>query len=123
MSEGRTFGDLLRQHRLQAGLSQQELADRAGLSPRGVSGPGAGESLTHCLDWVAAPEGAHGRPARATQLFGAADAQWRACGAVRYAPERPVYEPDLATVRAAPDEEAFAAAWAVERGLHTTRSD
>ena len=31
------FGDLLRRHRLTAGLSQEELAERAGLSVRGVS--------------------------------------------------------------------------------------
>lgn len=33
----RAFGDLLKRHRLAAGLSQEELAERAGLSPRGVS--------------------------------------------------------------------------------------
>src|SRR5919204_2840562 len=32
-----TFADLLRRHRLGAGLSQQVLAERAGLSPRGLS--------------------------------------------------------------------------------------
>ena len=32
-----SFGDLLRQHRLAAGLTQEELADRAGLSVRGLS--------------------------------------------------------------------------------------
>jgi predicted ATPase len=32
-----TFGDLLRRHRLAAGLSQVELAERAGLSLRGIS--------------------------------------------------------------------------------------
>ncbi len=31
------FGDLLRQHRLAAGLTQEELAERAGLSRRGIS--------------------------------------------------------------------------------------
>ena len=31
------FADLLKRHRLAAGLSQEELAERAGLSPRGVS--------------------------------------------------------------------------------------
>ena len=31
------FGDLLRRHRLTAGLSQDELTERAGLSDRGVS--------------------------------------------------------------------------------------
>jgi predicted ATPase/DNA-binding XRE family transcriptional regulator len=32
-----TFGDLLRQHRLAAGLTQEALAERAGLSRRGIS--------------------------------------------------------------------------------------
>ena len=32
-----SFGDLLRQHRLKAGLTQEELAERAGLSKRGIS--------------------------------------------------------------------------------------
>jgi predicted ATPase/class 3 adenylate cyclase len=32
-----TFGKLLRQHRLAAGLSQEELAEKAGLSPHGIS--------------------------------------------------------------------------------------
>ncbi|MBW3632806.1 MAG: helix-turn-helix domain-containing protein [Chloroflexi bacterium] len=32
-----TFGELLRQHRLAAGLIQEELAERAGLSARGIS--------------------------------------------------------------------------------------
>ncbi len=31
------FGSLLREHRIQAGLTQEALAERAGLSPRGVS--------------------------------------------------------------------------------------
>ena len=31
------FGELLKRYRLAAGLSQEELAERAGLSPRGVS--------------------------------------------------------------------------------------
>lgn len=33
---GETFGSLLRHHRLAAGLSQEALAERAGLSPRGI---------------------------------------------------------------------------------------
>src|SRR5215211_6433396 len=31
------FGDLLRRHRLAAGLTQEELAERAGVSTRGIS--------------------------------------------------------------------------------------
>src|SRR4029453_4661637 len=36
MSTSLTFGDLLRQHRLAAGLTQEALAERAGLSEHGV---------------------------------------------------------------------------------------
>ena len=32
-----SFGQLLRRHRLAAGLSQEALSERAGLSPRGIS--------------------------------------------------------------------------------------
>src|SRR5690348_8818505 len=37
MGEGLLFGDLLRRHRLAAGLTQEELAERAGLSARAIS--------------------------------------------------------------------------------------
>jgi transcriptional regulator with XRE-family HTH domain len=37
MSRRRSLGTLLRQHRLAAGLSQEQLAERAGLSRRGIS--------------------------------------------------------------------------------------
>src|SRR3979411_713443 len=37
MGDESTFADLLRRHRLAAGLTQQELAERAGLSLRGLS--------------------------------------------------------------------------------------
>jgi transcriptional regulator with XRE-family HTH domain len=36
-SEPLAFGDLLRQHRLAAGVTQEELAERAGISARGIS--------------------------------------------------------------------------------------
>ena len=36
-SDSPFFGDLLRQHRLAAGLTQEELAERAGMSARGIS--------------------------------------------------------------------------------------
>ena len=34
---GATFGELLRDHRRAAGLTQEELAERAGVSPRSIS--------------------------------------------------------------------------------------
>src|SRR6266852_4612353 len=36
MATSLTFGDLLRQHRLAAGLTQQALAEQAGLSEHGI---------------------------------------------------------------------------------------
>jgi tetratricopeptide (TPR) repeat protein len=71
-----------------------------------------GQPLADGLDWLAAVEGAEGEVTRAARLFGAAEAQWRASGAVRYAPDQPVYERDVASVRAKLDEDAFEAAWA-----------
>lgn len=37
-----TFADLLRRHRTMAGLTQEDLADRAGLSAKGISDLEAG---------------------------------------------------------------------------------
>jgi hypothetical protein len=44
-------------------------------------------------------------------LFGAAEAQWRASGGARFAPDRTAYERDVADVRAQLDDSAFVAAW------------
>jgi tetratricopeptide (TPR) repeat protein len=59
----------------------------------------AGHSLADCLDWPAAVATAQGRPLKAARLFGAAEAQWRVSGAVRYAPERAAYECDVDDAR------------------------
>jgi hypothetical protein len=72
----------------------------------------AGMTLADCLDWLAAVADAGGRPRVAAVLFGAADTQWHASGGVRYAPERPLYEAELARVQANLPANAFAAAWA-----------
>lgn len=37
MAQSQPFGELLKRHRLDAGLTQEDLADRAGLSPHGIS--------------------------------------------------------------------------------------
>jgi hypothetical protein len=71
-----------------------------------------GQPLADGLDWLAAIEGAVGEPGRAARLFGAADVQWQASGAVRYASDQPGYDRDVASVRAKLDEDVFAAAWA-----------
>jgi hypothetical protein len=72
----------------------------------------AGHTLADCLDWLAAVEGSAAELLNAARLFGAADAQWKSSGAVRYAPERPAYAADLARVRDQLDSSTFAAAWA-----------
>jgi non-specific serine/threonine protein kinase len=77
----------------------------------------AGHSLADCLDWLAAVECAAGKPDRAAHLFGAAEAQWLASGAVRYAPDRSAYEHDLGSVRAQLDPKTFAGAWAEGHAL------
>ena len=54
---------------------------------------------------------------RAARLFGAAEAWWLACGAVRNAPEQQAYEHDVAGVRAQLEGSAFSAAWAEGRAM------
>src|SRR5262245_54316257 len=60
MQERAAFGDLLRRHRLAAGLTQEALAERTGLSVRGISDlergarrtpqPGTVQRLLQALD-------------------------------------------------------------------------
>jgi len=76
-----------------------------------------GPYLAEALEWLAAVESAEGQVIRAARLFGAADAWWRACGAVRYAPDQLAYERDVADLRARFKEGAFAAAWAEGRAM------
>ena len=71
-----------------------------------------GQALADCLDWQAALEAEEGDLERAARLFGAADTQWRTSGAHRYAPDEAAYGRDLADVRSAVDDQAFAAGWA-----------
>jgi len=72
----------------------------------------AGHTLADCLDWLAAVADTDGRPREAAVLFGAAEAQWQATGAVRYAPERAAYAAELARVQEQLAAAEFAAAWA-----------
>jgi len=72
----------------------------------------AGHSLADCLDWLAAVADADGRPRYAAVLFGAADAQWQASGAIRYAPERARYAAEVVKVQAKLSAAEFASAWA-----------
>jgi predicted ATPase/DNA-binding XRE family transcriptional regulator len=74
-----------------------------------------GWPLADSLDWLAAIAVAQGDTIRAARLFGAAEAQWRASGAVRYAPDQPVYERDVTNGRTKLDKDTFEAAWAEGR--------
>src|SRR5438876_5984590 len=47
------FGEALRNHRRAAGFTQEELAERAGISPRSISGLERGEGATPRRDTVA----------------------------------------------------------------------
>ena len=77
----------------------------------------AGHTLADCLDWLAALADVQGRPRHAAVLFGAADAQWEASHAVRYAPDRAKYEVELGLVQAKLSPDEFAEAWAEGRRL------
>jgi hypothetical protein len=79
----------------------------------------AGLPVADTLDWLAAVALAHDDVVRAARLFGAAEAQWRASGAVRYAADQPAFERDLAAVRARLDERTFANAWTEGRAMNT----
>src|SRR5437016_4340286 len=54
------FGDALRSHRRAAGLTQEELAERAGVSPRSISGLERGEGATPRRDTLSLLERALG---------------------------------------------------------------
>jgi predicted ATPase len=82
----------------------------------------AGQALTDSLDWLAAVVGACGDAVDAARLLGAADAQWQASGAVRYAPDQSAYERDAANVRAQFDERTFAVAWTEGRAMNAQQA-
>src|SRR5262245_39855350 len=66
------FGGLLRQLRAEAGLTQEELAEAAGLSPRSVSDLERGLHPTARKDTAELLAGARGVAGPARPLFGAA---------------------------------------------------
>src|SRR6266851_3899331 len=82
----------------------------------------AGHSLADCLDWLAAVADADGRPRNAAVLFGAADAQWQASGAIRYAPERARYAAEVVKVQAKLSAAEFASAWADGQAMGRERA-
>jgi predicted ATPase len=81
-----------------------------------------GQPLADSLDWLAAVEGAQGDAVRAARLFGAAEAQWRASGAVRYAPDQPLYDRDVASVHTDLDEHVFEGAWEEGKVMNAQRA-
>jgi hypothetical protein len=61
-------------------------------------------------------------PRDSAVLFGAAEAQWEASGANRYAPEQARYMAEVAGVRAKLSPEEFAEAWAEGRVMGRDRA-
>ena len=68
-SQPRSFGDLLRRYRVAAGLTQEELAERAGLSRRAIGALETGERLTPHQETVALLAEALGLPAAERALL------------------------------------------------------
>jgi non-specific serine/threonine protein kinase len=112
----RSLSQLGRVVYLQGDYPRADLLLREALEPMRASRL-AGEALADCLDWLAAIAGTRQQPERAARLFGAASAQWRSAGWVRWAPDQPAYERDLAMVRAQLQEQPFAAAFAQGREM------
>src|SRR5580765_3108526 len=81
-----TLGETLRNHRRAAGLTQEELAERAGISPRSISGLERGDGVTPRRDTVALL-------ARALDLVGADRAAFEAM-VLRQPRPRPSVRPD-----------------------------
>jgi non-specific serine/threonine protein kinase len=81
-----------------------------------------GWPLADSLDWLAAVAVAEGDAIRAARLFGAAEAQWRGSGAVRYAPDQPIYEGEVASARSQLDEYVFEAAWGEGRAMNAEQA-
>ena len=90
-----SFGELLRDHRRAAGLTQEELAERAGVSPRSISELERGGAHIPRRDTVALLV-ARARAGR--QLTAEPSRHWSSAGA---APPRPTLESDELPVRAA----------------------
>jgi DNA-binding CsgD family transcriptional regulator len=90
-------------------LSQQALAHYAELRDR-YRMAGRMEDLAGVAGLLRLPE-------QAARLFGAAEGLRETVGAPVAADDRELYERDVAAVRAALDETAFAAAWAAGRAL------
>jgi len=63
-----------------------------------------------------------GRPQGAARLLGAAEALLKASGSTWWPADRVEYKPNLATIRAALSEEAFAAVWAKGQAMTQERA-
>jgi tetratricopeptide (TPR) repeat protein len=81
-----------------------------------------GQVLAEGLDWLAALVGIQGQPEPAACLFGAADAHWRLSGMIRYAPDNPAYERDVARVRDQLQAHMFDTNWERGAAMHPERA-
>ncbi len=75
------------------------------------------KGVAECLEGLAAGCGAQKQPRRAAHLFGAAKALRAAIGVPLPPNERDRYDREVAALREALGEEAFAAAWAAGRAM------
>jgi predicted ATPase len=83
---------------------------------------GNNRGLAECLAGLAGLAANQGRSQRAARLLGAAEALLRASGGAWWPADRVEYERNLATIRAALTEEAFAAAWAEGQAMTQERA-
>jgi hypothetical protein len=70
------------------------------------------------LDWLAALVGMQGKPEPAACMFGAAHAHWRLSGMIRYAPDNPAYECDVALVPSQLQAHTFNTNWERGHAMH-----
>ena len=78
-----------------------------------------GNTLGHCLDWLATVIGAMGDPIRAATLFGAAEVVWQTDRVVRSPLDHLARERDIHAVQAQIDQQTFAEAVAHGRSMTT----
>ncbi len=97
------------------GRARELFGERLKLS----AGVGEESNVAYCLQGMAAVAAAEGEVARAARLWGAAEALLEKIevGAYVYAPDRSLYQSQVAAARSQLDEAAFEAAWSEGRSM------
>jgi tetratricopeptide (TPR) repeat protein len=83
---------------------------------------GISRGIAECLAGLAGLAASRGRPQEAARLLSAAEALLKASGSTWWPADRVEYERNLATLRAALSEAAFAAAWAEGQAMTLERA-